>query len=131
MRGRKAMIYTIDEIRKRIEPVAKSYDVQRVYIFGSYARGEAAEKSDVDILVEGFKDKRFFAFSGFFADLEEALEKEIDLIHAESFSYNTDELSLKMRERIYADRVKIYEREQIQEPAETDPSEKQSPKMKT
>ena len=104
------MIYTIDEIKKRIEPVAKDYTLERVYIFGSYARGEATEESDVDILVEGFNDKRFFAFAGIFVDLEEALEKKIDLVHAEAFDKdnNPDELSLRFRDRIYKDRVKIY-----------------------
>ena len=104
------MIYTIDEIKKRIEPVAKDYTLERVYIFGSYARGEATEESDVDILVEGFNDKRFFAFAGLFVDLEEALEKKIDLVHAEAFDekYNPDELSLEFRDRIFEDRVKIY-----------------------
>jgi predicted nucleotidyltransferase len=32
------MVYTIDEIKRRIEPVAKEYNLAAVYLFGSYER---------------------------------------------------------------------------------------------
>ena len=41
------MIYTIDEISSRIRPVAEKYHLKAVYLFGSYARGEARDDSDV------------------------------------------------------------------------------------
>ena len=43
------MVYSIEEIRQRIEPVAKKYGVSMIWLFGSYARGEATEKSDIDL----------------------------------------------------------------------------------
>lgn len=46
-------IYTISEIQNIIVPLAKEYDLAKVYLFGSYARGEADEKSDIDIRLEG------------------------------------------------------------------------------
>ena len=46
------MVYTIDQIKDKIYPVAEKYDLSKVYLFGSYARGEADEKSDVDIALE-------------------------------------------------------------------------------
>ena len=46
------MIYTIDEISSRIRPVAEKYHLKAVYLFGSYARGEAREDSDIDLLVD-------------------------------------------------------------------------------
>ena len=46
------MIYTIDEISSRIRPVAEKYHLKAVYLFGSYARGEARDDSDVDLLVD-------------------------------------------------------------------------------
>ena len=52
MGRRKLMIYTIDEISSRIRPVAEKYHLKAVYLFGSYARGEARDDSDVDLLVE-------------------------------------------------------------------------------
>ena len=52
-------------------------EVKAAYLFGSYARGEATGKSDIDILVVcpamGMK------FYGMVADLEERLHKQVDL----------------------------------------------------
>lgn len=42
------MIYTIEEITERVRPVAEKYGLRSVYLFGSYARGDATEESDVD-----------------------------------------------------------------------------------
>ena len=44
-------VYTIDEIKVLTKEVFKEYDIVRAYIFGSYSRNEANEKSDIDILV--------------------------------------------------------------------------------
>ena len=45
-------IYTIDEIKAIAAPIARSYGVAAMYLFGSYARGEATEKSDLDFRIE-------------------------------------------------------------------------------
>ena len=44
--------YTIEEIKTILEPIARKYGVERVYLFGSYARGDATENSDVDLRVD-------------------------------------------------------------------------------
>ena len=45
-------IYTTNEIAERVRPIAKAYGIDKVFLFGSYARGEATEDSDVDFYVE-------------------------------------------------------------------------------
>ena len=58
------MIYTIDKIKDVVKPIAKKYGVESIYLFGSYARGEADENSDLDFLVFGggnFKLTNIFA----------------------------------------------------------------------
>ena len=42
----------ISAIKKAVAPLARSYGVKRLYLFGSYAKGNANENSDVDLLVE-------------------------------------------------------------------------------
>ncbi len=42
------MPYTIDEIRIKAMPIAIRYVVDALSLFGSYARDEADEKSDLD-----------------------------------------------------------------------------------
>ena len=44
------MIYTLDEIKQKAIPIAIEYGVNSMSLFGSYARGEATENSDVDFL---------------------------------------------------------------------------------
>ena len=74
------MILSIDEIRDKIRPICEKYKVEKVWLFGSYARGEAREDSDVDFHMKVPKEIGLFGLGGIYADLEEALGKEIDLI---------------------------------------------------
>ena len=43
---------SIAEIKSFIEPVVKKYPIERVILFGSYARGVALDTSDIDLVVE-------------------------------------------------------------------------------
>lgn len=74
------MVLTIDEIREKIRPICEQYKVEKVWLFGSYARGEAREDSDVDLHIKVPQGIGLFGLGGLYADLEEALGKEIDLI---------------------------------------------------
>ena len=44
-------VYSIDEIRKIVAPIANQHGVDKVFLFGSYARGDATPASDVDLCV--------------------------------------------------------------------------------
>ena len=45
-------VYTTNEIADKVRPIAEAYGIDKVYLFGSYARGEATENSDIDFYVE-------------------------------------------------------------------------------
>ena len=70
------MIYSIYEIQQRIAPVAKQYGVKAVFLFGSYARGEAREDSDIDLLVDtsGTNLRSLLSLGALYCDLEAALQ---------------------------------------------------------
>lgn len=74
------MILTIDEIREKIRPICEQYKIEKVWLFGSYARGEAREDSDVDFHIKVNEGTTLFQLGGIYADLEEAMGKEIDII---------------------------------------------------
>lgn len=76
MRGK----YTIDEIRNIVTPIAQQYGVDSLYLFGSYSKGIANEKSDVDVHVDKGKIRTLFALTGFRLALEDALKLPVDLI---------------------------------------------------
>ena len=44
----KKHVYSIQEISKLVEPVARSYGAEQLYVFGSYARGDATQENDID-----------------------------------------------------------------------------------
>lgn len=95
-------IYTIDEIRNNVSPIARRYGVERVYLFGSYARGEATKNSDIDLRVDKGKLRGLIALSGLRIDISEALSKNVDLL-------TTKSLSEDFRNEIKNDEVLIYE----------------------
>ena len=72
-------IYSIEEIQTKIKPIAEAYGVERVFLFGSYARGEATSSSDIDFRVDKGQVKGF-AFGGLINDFSEALDKNVDVV---------------------------------------------------
>ena len=70
---------TIEEIKSYIIPVVEKYPVERVILFGSYARGDASDTSDVDLVVESggkMRNSRIFTLGG---DLLVALPVRVDV----------------------------------------------------
>lgn len=67
-------------IRNVIAPIAKSYGIKRIYLFGSYAKGEATEESDIDLLIEKGKPMSLLKLSGMRQQVQEALNLSVDLV---------------------------------------------------
>ncbi len=59
----KNVIYTIDEIRERIVPIAQRFGLKRVILFGSYARNDATKDSDIDLIIKLNHSIGLFAFN--------------------------------------------------------------------
>lgn len=95
---------TIEKIKEIITPICKKYGVKRAYLFGSYARNEATEKSDVDIRIKSGKIRGLFQLSGFRLDLVEALGTEVDLL-----SVLPDPQFKRFRENLKRDEILLYE----------------------
>ncbi len=70
----------INEIKKIVVPIAYSYGVKRLYLFGSYAKGTTNEKSDIDLLVEKGKPMSLLKLSGMRQMVQEALNLSVDLV---------------------------------------------------
>jgi len=74
----------INDIKKKIISTLKKNHVIKAGIFGSYARGEQKEDSDIDILVEISKPISLLDFSGLKIELEETIGKKVDLVEYET-----------------------------------------------
>ena len=72
-------MYSAEEIKTIIIPIAEKYGVLRIYLFGSYARGDNTEDSDVDLRIDKGKVKGM-QMAALLLDLEDALGKPVDLI---------------------------------------------------
>ncbi|MGE5398505.1 MAG: nucleotidyltransferase family protein [Chitinophagales bacterium] len=69
-----------EQILEHKSQLEKEYHVARVGIFGSFARGEATESSDVDILVEFNENIDIFQFIRLQYYLIEILGRKVDLV---------------------------------------------------
>lgn len=105
------MIYTIDELREIVAPIARKYGLRAAYLFGSYARNEATENSDVDILIDrtGSSVHTMYDMGGLYEELRAGINKEIDLVTTQSL----EQESAKRRVPFFvkaalSERVSIY-----------------------
>ena len=94
--------YTVAEIQQRIQPVAQRYGVERVLLFGSYARGDAKQNSDIDLRIDSGAIRGYFQLAGFHRELEEALAMSVDVL-------TTGSLEDAFLTRISKEEVLLYE----------------------
>ena len=95
------MRYSVDEIKAIVSALARQYGAGRIYLFGSYARGDASADSDIDLRIDK-GDIRGLQLGGLAADLEDAFGLPIDLVPTGSLDKN-------FLESISADEVLLYE----------------------
>jgi hypothetical protein len=75
---------SVEELKSIVAPLAEKYGVDKVYLFGSVARGDHNENSDYDFCIELGKIRSISVFSEFFQDLRDAVECDIDLVDTKS-----------------------------------------------
>jgi len=95
--------YSIEDIKNIIYIVATKYGVERVVLFGSYAKGEEKKDSDIDLLIDKGEIKGLFQFVAFKRELEENLKKPVDVLTKGS-------LSKKILNKINKEEVVLYEK---------------------
>lgn len=72
-------MYLSESDKEKIIEICKRNDVSYCAVFGSFARGEATDKSDIDLLVKFSKPIGLFGFVGVGQELEAELGRKIDL----------------------------------------------------
>jgi len=73
----------IEEIKKKIIPILKKFNVTKAGIFGSYARGEQKKKSDIDILIKIDNSADLFDLIRLKLTIEKKMKKKVDLVEYE------------------------------------------------
>jgi uncharacterized protein len=70
----------LKEKREDILKIAASYGARNVRVFGSVARGEADESSDIDLLVDMEPDRSLLDVASLLADLRDLLGRRVDIV---------------------------------------------------
>lgn len=94
---------TVEYIKKESEPIFKKYNfIDKVYLFGSYARNSALNNSDIDLVVK-LNTNVGMKLYGLYDEFENSLNKKIDLL-------TENEIMNIMPKTYFRDRVLIYEK---------------------
>ncbi len=101
-------VYTIQEIKEMIYGILKKYGIEKAYIFGSYARGEANKKSDIDIMIKKGKLKTLLQLSALAYEIEQILKKQINIVIEETYTKDIkyDSETIKLAKNIFYNEVK-------------------------
>jgi len=103
--------FNLVKIKKLVAPIAQRYKLRKVFIFGSYARNEATENSDIDILIdrEGSEIHGIFGMNALLKDFKETFGKEVDLVTLQSLKQSsTIANNAEFVENVMKERVLVY-----------------------
>ena len=93
-----------DDIKRSLSAYFKDKPVNKVWLFGSYARGEEDSDSDIDLMVDlDYSQPVGFKFFGMWNDLEQLLGRDVDLV-------TEDGLADYAKAGYSHDRMLVYER---------------------
>ena len=101
-------VLSVESIQTLLLPIIKKYGIKRIYLFGSYARGEAMGDSDIDLLIDGYNAKGLMSF----VELQEAIKKQVgkdvDLVEYGAMKKDNTRVGKRFREHIERDKVLLY-----------------------
>ena len=93
-----------EQIVKEVREYCREHGVKNLFLFGSYARGDATDSSDIDLLVE-FLDNVQLSYLDLLilrSDFERILGSEVDLVELDSL------VNPIRRKSILSERVSLY-----------------------
>ncbi len=80
--------YTVSQIQDILVSIFREYNIRKAILFGSYAKGSAKDKSDIDLLVDSGLNG--LAFFGLLEDVVNALGKDVDLLDTSQVISDSD-----------------------------------------
>ena len=90
----------INEIKNKIIPILKRYQVKRAAFFGSIVRDDYNKDSDIDILVELPENASLLELAGLKIELEEMLNRKVDVLTYNSLHHLLKERILSEQELV-------------------------------
>ena len=99
-------IYTLEDIKKMLNEVLMYTEVEKAILFGSYAKNEPTEQSDIDILIDSngkIKGLKYFAIIDM---IKEKFNKDVDVIEKTEIDKNS-----KIEKEIERTGIVVYEKQ--------------------
>lgn len=93
--------YSFEDVCNIVRSVAEKYGVEKVFLFGSRARGDNSKKSDYDFIIVPGKLRGLIELSGFIIDLADALGTEVDVIPEAAMDEDFSREVLQDRRTVY------------------------------
>ena len=93
---------SLKKIHDAVIPLAQRYGLERVFLFGSYARGDATEKSDVDFRIDRGA-MRGIKFGELYEDMQDALNRPVDIM-------TTSQLDKDFLSEIQKEEILLYDK---------------------
>ena len=97
---------SVADIKTVVEPIVKNTKVEKIVLFGSYAKGAASEHSDIDLFMASNGAITGFAFYDLKSKFEDAFDISIDLLPDVNIIPNSP-----IEQQINETGVVIYERQ--------------------
>ena len=92
-----------EELCEIVAPIAEKRGVDKIYLFGSRARGDSDEKSDYDFYIVPGRIRSLIGLSGLMQDLEEALGTKVDIVSEDPY------IGKEFFQEVLRDRRLVYE----------------------
>ena len=99
-------IYTLEDIKKMLNEVLMYTEVEKVILFGSYAKNKPTEQSDIDIIIDSngkVKGLKYFAIIDM---IKEKFNKDVDVIEKTEIDKNS-----KIEKEIERTGIVVYEKQ--------------------
>lgn len=93
-------VLSLNRIKEIVKPIALKYRVKEIYLFGSYARGEATDESDLDFLVFGGENFKLTMIFSLAEELREAFQKNVDVFEIHEVNQQSVFYDTIMKERL-------------------------------
>lgn len=83
-------IYSISDIKKLLNEVLSSTDVEKAILFGSYAKNTPTPNSDIDILIDSNGKIKCLKFFAIIDMIKEKFDKDVDIIEKTEIDKNSN-----------------------------------------
>ena len=93
-------VFTITDIKALVKPIAEKYNVDEIYLFGSYARDEADQNSDLDFLVFGGQNFKLTMIFSLAEELRAILNRKVDVFEINEINRDSEFYKTIMKERL-------------------------------